>query len=254
VLALAAVAIGACSCSALADGADSRVPEWSCLDGATAGALSPLGATGPVNVELAFIDLFQAMPLRDVAVRACLAIDSACASPFGPLLRSDEAGRVQLELYRGFDGYLELQGEGLISSLLFLPIIEADGFLETIGLVPEANLRTFNTNFDAGIDFAKGHLVVRIRDCFGGPAESVTLQTDASNRGFFMVGGLPEFTTSESGPTGVGGFLNIDVAAARVVGTLEVEEGAAWSIGAATFAVRPGWVTFGDLGPRLSRP
>lgn len=121
-----------------------------------------------------------------------------------------------------------------------------------MGLVPEANLRTFNTNFGAGIEFEAGHLVLRIKDRDGLPAQNVTLETDVPSRRFYMIGGLPEFTSDRSGPLGVGGFLNIDAAGARVVGSFLGDDGAAWPIGSVTYAVRPGWATFGDLGPAVS--
>lgn len=121
-----------------------------------------------------------------------------------------------------------------------------------MGLVPEANLRTFNTNFGAGIEFEAGHLVLRIKDRDGLPAQNITLETDVSSRRFYMIGGWPEFTSDRSGPLGVGGFLNIDAAGARVVGSFLGDDGAAWPIGSVTYAVRPGWATFGDLGPAVS--
>jgi len=237
-------------CSSLAGGGDSLEPAWRCLDGVAEGAAPLPGAvTQPARVEIAFRDLFQATPLPELDVRACLAVDSACASPVGASVRSDASGSVQLALYRGFEGYLEVRGEGIISALVYLPRVSSDEVFPTMGLVPEANLRTFNTNFGAGIDFEAGHLVLRIKDCDGLPGANVALETDVPSRRFYMIGGLPEFTTERSGPVGVGGFVNIDAAGARVVGSFLGDDGTAWPIGSVTYAVRPGWATFGDLGP-----
>jgi hypothetical protein len=246
--------VASTGCSSLAGGSDSLEPPWRCLDEAAAALPVPGAVTEPARVGISFRDLFQAVPLPDLEVRACLAIDSACASPVGAPVRSDADGAVQLELYRGFEGYLEVQGEGIISALVFLPRVSSDQSLPQMGLVPEANLRTFNTNFGAGIDFDAGHLVIRIKDCDGLPAQNVALETDVGSRRFYMIGGLPEFGAERSGPVGVGGFVNIDAAGARVVGSFVQEDGTAWPIGTATFAVRPGWATFGDLGPASSAP
>jgi hypothetical protein len=235
------------ACSSLSDGDDSLAPAWRCLDGLPPAA-GPEAVAEPARVDIGFRDLFQAMPLRNLAVRACLAIDSSCTSPVSPSLSSDDEGRAVLDLYRGFDGYLEIQGQGILSSLVFLPIVQQDQSLGTMGLVPDANLRTFNTNFNAGIEFEKGHLVVFVRDCDGLPAAGVALETDVTSRRFYMVGGLPEFTTERSSIAGVGGFLNIETAGARVVGSLTLEDGNAFAVGSRTFAIRQGWVTFGDVG------
>jgi hypothetical protein len=242
----AALLLPCWACSALADGGDSLSPAWRCLDELSTPA-EPV-VTEPARVEVAFLDLFQRRPLVGVSVRACLAIDSSCASPVTPSLLSDDTGSVALDLYRGFDGYLEVQGEGLLSSLVFLPLVQGSQNLGSTGLVPEANLRTFNTNFNAGIELERGHIVVRVRDCDGTLAADVALETDVASRRFYMLGGLPEFTTERTSPLGVGGFLNIESAGARVVGSLLLDDGSVFAIGSRTFAVRQGWATFGDVG------
>jgi len=37
-----------------------------------------------------------------------------------------------------------------------------------------------------------------------------------------------------------------------VVGSFVADDGTAWPVGSATYAVRPGWATFGDLAPAAS--
>ncbi len=244
------VAWGSLGCSGLARGDDTLDPRWGCLGEPSVQAQSLLvQAQSSAVVKLRFRDLFQQSSLGGVGVDACLSSDSACASPIAAGLVASEDGTLDIPLYRGFEGYLELEAEGIISTLYFLPPLAGNLDLGEVGLIREVNLRTFNENFNAGIDFDKGHLVLTTRDCNGNPVEGMHLSTNAGGKPFVMDGGLPSFVDPITGPPGAGGFLNLEVGGAYVTGEVVGAEQQRWLVADGNYSIRGAWATMARIGP-----
>jgi len=206
----------------------------------------------PVDVSLTFVDFFQRQPLEGLEIRGCRSVDAACEAPIFEGVGSDATGSATTTLFQGFEGYLEITRSDIVSTLFLLPPVSESRTSGLVGLIPRANLQTFNDNFNAGIDLDKGHIVARIHDCDDNPAADVKLVSDAEHKPFFMVAGLPDFRAERSGPLGVGGLLNVEASALFLSASVESDDGEMWTIAEASLPVRPTWATVVDLGPPIS--
>lgn len=234
---------------------DLSARNWSCLEQQRA----PEGA-GLVAAEVAprvvytlqFIDLSTGMTYPDVRVRACGIADITCVTPVVDYVQVDARGYVDLPLFEGFSGFLEISSPQILPSLLFLteplrPRLGPEfpyGLISIDSLPPLLGLLRVTPAADTGI-FAS-----RVFDCAGALAADVSFTGPGVP--YFFVGGLPSAEANGTDAQGLGGFVNVPAGPA----TIDALAPDGRSItGPQSVVIRPGWLSsFFASPPGVVRP
>lgn len=201
--------------SATANMAAGTGMDWSCLsDEDELGPLvaSPLGAPRLVK-SLRVLSLATGEILAGVTVRACAQRDIDCAEPLTAAIPTDANGWVDLPLYEGFDGYLEITGDTIVSTALFYadPLESASQADRTpLGLLEKELLPSLSGATGQVQDRNLGLVYLRTFDCQGDAAPGVTFTIDKPAWQWYFVDGLPSSMAEETAAdSGLGGFINV---------------------------------------------
>ncbi len=193
--------------------------QWGCVDD---DAWEPI--SGIVTYQAQIVD--QAAQLAEsLEIRVCLDTDLACDKPLSGPFAPTVAGRIQVDLERGFTGYLDVRATNFMPLLIDFasPLVDdqalvADSWTlrgpsELPALLPE------------GSPADSGHLIATVVDCKSQPAAGFKVVVDPvelSSVPFYMVNGTPSpqlTATQASGVAGVAGlaqgFVTIDVSSTR---------------------------------------
>jgi hypothetical protein len=221
--------------------------EWGCVSQPAAPrdlVTSPVGADRLVQ-SVQILSLVSEQVIPDISVRACSQRDIECTAPLTENLSLDAEGWVDLPLYEGFDGFLEITGETVMSTALFYadPLTLGTEVDRTaLGLVETALLPALSGATGTQQDPEFGLVVLRAFDCQGEPAPGVTFSIDKPGAPWYFVGGLPSSTAvaTEAG-SGLGGFIN--VAPGIAVVDAELPGAPAPIARPKSVVVRQGWMT-----------
>lgn len=180
----------------------------------------------------------------NVSVRACAQRDPECLAPLTPATPIDAEGWVDLTLYEGFDGYLEITADTLVPTMLFYADpLDADRSVDTVpvGVVENAVLPSLAQAIGTSQSPELGLVYLRAFDCQGVAAPGVTFSIDRAGSAFYFVGGLPSATASETSAFGLGGFVNVGPGV--VVVDAELPALGRSLASAKSLLVRKGWMT-----------
>jgi len=227
---------------------DATMNDWSCLNGVV--GVNDSNVTPDRNQRATYsvflIDGVTSAPPVGMQVRACNNFDPECQLPVisGALAGAD--GVVHLELFRGFNGFLEITSPVTVPNLYFLPEpLVGDVVGPTYALAEPAGLQGLAALNGLELDPARGHVFGVLEDCAGRRASGVKLSNDKGGIGFFFVGGTPTVTQPYSAADGTGGFVNLLPGAVVVrAATLDNRP-----ISAKTMYVRPGWFSDTTFAP-----
>lgn len=198
--------------------------------------------------SLQLLDLATLQPSAGLQVRACGLTDLNCERPVvAPLVvRAD--GWVDIPLFVGFTGYLEVTGEGVLPGIIVpsdpLTLDSEPGYpyLTLSQLALSALGRAVNIE----VDPALGMLSVRAFDCQGVTAPGVQLTKVGPGTPWYFVSGLPSSIERKTDAEGFGGFANAPPGLAQV--NALTAEGTSIS-GELNMMVRPGWLSHTFLHP-----
>jgi hypothetical protein len=221
--------------------------DWSCL-GSVRGRprnILPIamGASRLVQ-SIQILSLVTGSTIPGVSVRACPQRDVECASPLTELepVRSD--GWIDVVLYEGFSGFLEIQGDAIVPMALFFsePLtLGLQAYPTPVSVVEKAVLPSLTGAIGTRQDPTLGLVVLRTLDCQGEGALGVSYDIDRAGAPWYFVAGLPSSAVQETADSGLGGFINVMPGVAVVSGELE---GRALAIMPPTsILVRAGWMT-----------
>jgi hypothetical protein len=224
-----------------------RGRDWSCLREEEAPALlvnSPVGAR-PLVLSLQLTLLVGGGVPSGVRVRACATRDVECAVPLTSDVAIDARGWVDLPLYEGFDGFLEIRGDALVPTMLFYgdPLrVGTEVDTTPLGIVEQSLLPGLSQATGTLQDMALGLVYLRAFDCQRTAAPGVTFAIDREDvTRWYFVGSLPSSTAEATGDTGLGGFINVRPGIAVVRAELP---GSPVPIASPqSVLVRPGWMT-----------
>lgn len=219
-------------------------PDWSCLD--TAPPEMPLvGPRAPQLLQsLQVLSSATNLVPPNVSVRACAQRDTECLAPLTPPTPIDAEGWVDLMLYEGFDGYLEITADTLVPTMLFYADpLDAARSVDTVpvGVIENAVLPGLAQAIGAAQAPELGLVYLRAFDCRGVPAPGVTYSIDRAGSPFYFVGGLPSATANETSEFGLGGFVNVSPGV--VVVDAELPALGRGLASAKSLLVRRGWMT-----------
>ncbi|MET0413764.1 MAG: hypothetical protein ABW217_20815, partial [Polyangiaceae bacterium] len=188
--------------------------DWSCVPETQQPAL-PANTAQPITYALQIANLITQQPLANATVRACFRGDVECAMPIGPTLTSDATGVVQLTLFEGFNGFLEIRVEGMVPTLAFFPSAwssELIPFMELLPvlLLPVQALPVLASASNVQIDLSAGLVSMYAYDCEGPSAAGVRLAIDSTSAvPYAFVDDLPVVGRDVTSESGIVGFVNV---------------------------------------------
>jgi hypothetical protein len=188
-------------------------------------------------------------------VRACAQRDVNCTAPLTANIPLDAQGWVDLPLFDGFDGYLEITGPQIVSTLLFYQDpLSAESRRDTtpLGVVETALLPMLTAAIGTPQDPALGLVYLRAFDCNNDPALGVKYTIDKPSVPWYFVAGLPSSAVTETEGSGLGGFINVPLGITVVDAALS--NGERDIALPKTLLVRPNWMTGLRLIPALRAP
>ncbi|MEY4548080.1 MAG: hypothetical protein RL685_4275 [Pseudomonadota bacterium] len=232
--------------------------DWSCIGALVQG---DTGIARPIANAARLVQSLQVLSLAagsvppDVTVRACTQQDVGCVNPVTSSLPLNAEGYVDLPLYEGFDGYLEVTGPTIVSALMFYQYpLNASSRRDTtpLGIVEKAVLPMLTQAIGTPQDPGLGLLALRAFDCSNEEAPGVQYVIDRPGVPWYFVAGLPSGVPVETDRSGLGGFLN--VAAGTSVVRISLSSGEREIALPKSLLSRPGWMTVLRALPSLSLP
>lgn len=226
--------------------------DWSCL-GAVA-RTPPASAVGAVRLvySLQVLDIATLRPGSGIFVRACGLTDLECEQPLSEPVAVKADGWVDIPLFEGFTGYLEITGPEVLPGVVVLsdPLTEdsAPGYPYLI--LSAAVLGALGRAVNVPVDPALGLVSIRVFDCQGVTAPGVRLTKLGPGAPWYFVSGLPSSVEQATDSEGFGGFANSPPGLSQVDAL--TAEGVSVS-GALNMMVRPGWVSHSFLHPVRAR-
>jgi hypothetical protein len=188
--------------------------DWSCLNSGDQPAPPPVFAGNAPRIvySVQFVDLSSGDVYRNIEVRACPLTDVNCTNPVASGLRVDAEGWVDVPLFEGFTGYLEVTSQETIPYMFYLnePLEPQTQQEFPVGLVSLANIGPLVGLVGGTYVPGTGVVALRIFDCQGQPAAGVSLSSDPDGTAFYFAGGLPTNTATSTGPDGLAGFVNME--------------------------------------------
>lgn len=233
-----------------------RLPDnWRCLQQAQ-------GATGPglragegaprVVYTLQFVDLSTGANYPDVRVRACGIADITCLTPVADYVQVDARGYVDLPLFEGFLGFLEISSPQILPSLMFLtePLEPRLGPEFPYGLISIDSVPPLLELLRVAQEPNTGIFASRVFDCDGNLASDVSFAGPGFS--YYFVGGLPSAAATGTDPDGLGGFVNVPAGLAMIDA---LAPGGRSIAGPQSIVIRPGWLSsFYASPPGVVRP
>lgn len=220
--------------------------NWACLGGTDRPSQPPSGPTFAgdarrVVLSGRILDLSTGRAYPSIRVRACGISDVDCATPVIENVAVDAEGWVDLPLFEGFNGFLEVESEEILPSVFFLEPLDAEGRNEyPWGVVSLASVGPLVTLVGTPQQPGRGFLAARAFDCTETTAPGVSFTLEGEGAPFYFIGGLPTGAATTTDGVGLGGFSNVPAGLA-VIDALTPEGTSI--MGAQNLVIRPGWVT-----------
>lgn len=221
-------------------------PNWACLPDEAPLPVPYITAPGSArrivrSVQL--LDLVTSSPIPGLSVRACAQRDLECAEPVTEPLPVGDDGWLDVPLYDGFVGYLEITGESVISTALVYPdpVSGPDPYTQPFALVGRDLLPLLTGAIGTPQSADQGLVALRALDCEQQDARGVRYSIDRPGVPWYFVGGLPSGSATETADSSLGGFLNIAPGIAVVSASLlpSLRE----IVAPTSVLVRAGWMT-----------
>jgi hypothetical protein len=226
--------------------------DWSCLTAQAPAEPPPpprfAGDARRVVVSGRILDLSTGAAYPSTRVRACGIADIDCTAPVIEDLRVNEEGWVDIPVFDGFDGFLEITSDELLSSLFFFsePLQEPSQTAYPWGVVSRASVPPLITLVGVPQQEDRGFLAVRAFDCNLTTAPGVSFTLLGEGAPFYFIGGLPTGAATATDGVGLGGFSNVPAGLAVLEGW--TPDGTA-IMSPQTVVIRPGWVSTLFLQP-----
>jgi hypothetical protein len=227
---------------------------WGCLAANSSSPPVLSDRNRPLVYRGAWIDIGTRAAPPNLRARACGITDPLCSEPLTPFVAADASGVVQLPLFHGFAGYLELLSDVTVPTVAFFPSTltanTSTVFQEPVPrtlVQPGALVGLADVN-GIEIEPTAGYVVMFSLDCSGRLTENVEFSLnnqDVAVR-YYFANNFPSITLETTTPDGIGGFVNVPGGVATVSATLA---STGELVRTATLFVRSGWGSSIVLGP-----
>lgn len=231
--------------------------EWACLGEAPATPVVQVDMNRPLAYRGTWLDIVTRAAPPNLRARACGISDPECNAPLTPFIAADTSGVLQLPLFHGFAGYLEVLSDTTVPTVAFFPATltanTSTVFQEPVPrtLVQPGGLISLAQVNGIEIVPTAGYVVMFSLNCFESLTANVefSLNDQAAATRYYFANQFPSITLETTTPDGIGGFVNVPSGVATVSATrFSTRE----LIRAATVFVRPGWGSSIVLGPYAS--
>jgi hypothetical protein len=261
---LGAIACASTACTAFEPGTDTLPgdetaalqpgeddPLWGCLTPTPAPPLVPVFSESGERIifSLQLVDLSTGQIYPDATVRACGLADINCESPVVEGLTVDPRGWVDIPLYEGFTGFLEITSPSLLPYLFYLtePVPGEPVREFPLGVITRAALQPLVALAGLPFEADTGLVAFRAFDCTGGVASGVSFVSETEGVPWYFVDGLPNTMVASTSPDGLFGLANappgLSVIDPRAPNGLSIA-------GPQSLVVRAGWLSAGYVRPR----
>jgi len=232
-------------------GAASSLPpvtgDWGCLVEGTVNE-APFSDDSRRFVYTVRIETLLGDVPTNTVVRACTTADLECAQPVTADLSIDARGVVEVPLFWGFDGYLEIQADGVIPSAYYIrQPLYADSIQEIpMQVAPLEALAAYAAANGATLREDRALLAVEVFDCSWALASGIQVGNDAGGVPFSFANGLPTIGAAVTDGRGLAGALNVPPGLVRAWGDIATT---GERVGARTINARAGWLSGFSLVP-----
>jgi hypothetical protein len=223
---------------------------WACLGRVELPA--PKGDTVPFVLEVR--DTATRAAIAGVRGRTCGRLDPTCAKGSGELT-SNEQGVLAFTVLDDFDGFIELVGDGYVSTIYYPQLSfvrRGGGSGPYVTLSAPQTLEALATsNGGASLDPSLGTALLYVVDCEGRAAAGVRFTADPAGSAtpYYLVNRVPSTraTVTDAAIAG-GGFINLPPGNVSVTAVLEVT---GETIATTSVNVRAGQLTAAVMEPLL---
>ena len=191
--------------------------------------------------------LFGDVPSNGV-VRACSTADLNCDQPVTADLPIGADGVVEVPLFWGFDGYLEIRADDILPSASYVrqPIYADSVQTVPVQVAPLAALSAYAAANGTTLREDRALLGIEVFDCTWALAAGIDIDNDSGGVPFSFTNGLPTIGVSVTDGRGLAGALNVPPGVVRVWGDIVATSE---RVGARTINARAGWLSGVSLVP-----
>lgn len=175
----------------------------------------PIDST-PVKYSFQVVEYVKRAPPANISARACWGNDVKCVEPIQPVRISQDNGKVEFELPRGFLGFFEVHSDALPALSYVTKPIQVDTVDRPLQLSSPETFMSLAMADGAEVDESKGVALLEAFDCTGTPVGGVHFEASVGGvRPFYIVNNVPNSDVSVSSLDPVhkvadGGFLNVE--------------------------------------------
>lgn len=174
----------------------------------------PAADSGTVKYSFKVLEFVSRKPPGNLSATACRSNDVGCGKPWGPVTDPDGDGVLELQLPRGFLGFIEVKSDALTAlSYLTKPLL-VDTVDRDLQVSSRDTVNLLSMYDNSTFDESKGIVLLEAFDCTGTPVGGVHFtESKGGATPFYIVNHVPNSDVTESVYDSVnnvadGGFLN----------------------------------------------
>ena len=220
-------------------------PRWRCEP------VDTTEATGTTMLTVPLVDALTLGPIANVHVVACNKLDLMCAQPVADSTTGSD-GKLKITVPASFAGYLQqTERRDYAPAMYFLPAtLPADGMLPNFPLLASGVIiDALALALGAGLDPARGHMMLIADDCAGDTVAGITFaspQADPMTVQFYVRDQLPSTTAKDTADAGNGGYLNFPAGTTLITAK---DDKSGLELATVSVLVRPGFITVSYIRP-----
>lgn len=231
----------------LLDGDPPEGEDWRCvssesIDATDAALIMPSDPTMRITQAIQLLNIRGGTVPEGATAHACARADVACEEPLTADYPLSAEGWVNIPLPVGFNGYLEVEAESIMPTMVFLgePLRRPRPANYPVALVEKVILPGLSGATGTMQNDSTGLLTIRVFDCQGVSASGVSFSQQEQAVEWYYVDGFPSAEATETSSEGLGGFINTPPGVATIATTGRAGQQLASD---KLVAVRAGWLT-----------
>ena len=231
----------------LLDGEPPEGEDWRCVtsesvDAVDAALVTAAESSQRITQAIQFLNIATGTVPPEATVHACARADVACAAPLTMDYPLTAEGWVNIPLPVGFNGYLEIEAETILPTMLFLgePLRRPRPSNYPVALIEHNILPGVSGATGTMQNSTTGLLTIRVFDCQDVSASGVKFAQQQDAVEWYYVDGLPSSEATETSSEGLGGFINTPPGVTTITTTGRAGQQLASN---KLVAVRAGWLT-----------
>jgi hypothetical protein len=175
----------------------------------------PASTDETVHLSMMVREFVSQKPPVGLEVSACRKTDVTCSNELASFVDSDGSAVIELDLPRGFDGFLEVRSDDALTGLVyFTRPLEQSQLNRVLGVVAPTTLTLLASVSNTTVDPETGLVVMQAFDCMDVSVGGIHFEAgENSGTPFYIVDSAPSLESmvsvrDGSSGTAIGGFLN----------------------------------------------